>query len=85
MTIKHWPASDRPREKLLALGAEALSDAELLAIFLRTGCQGRSAVDVARLLLSEFGSLRALLGASKAQFCAQKGLGSAKYVQLQPI
>ncbi len=85
MTIKHWPASDRPREKLLEFGAEALSDAELLAIFLRTGCQGHSAVDIARLLLSQFGSLRALVGASRTQFCAQKGLGSAKYVQLQAV
>ena len=85
MTIKHWPSQDRPREKLLNLGPEALSDAELLAIFLRTGCQGASAVDLARQLLNSFGSLRALLCASQTQFCQQKGLGSAKYAQLQAV
>ncbi|MCF0019985.1 UPF0758 domain-containing protein, partial [Stutzerimonas stutzeri] len=61
MSIRDWPASERPREKLLDQGAAALSDAELLAIFLRTGVAGKSAVDLARYLLAEFGSLRALL------------------------
>ena len=63
MAINHWPASERPRERLLQVGADALSDAELLAIFLRTGCQGRSAVDLARALMAKFGSLNALLEA----------------------
>ena len=85
MAIKDWPADDRPREKLIKSGAESLSDAELLAIFLRTGVRGLSAVDLARQLLSEFGSLRALLEADKATFCQCHGLGLAKYVQLQAV
>lgn len=83
MTIKDWPANERPREKLMQLGAEYLSDAELLAIFLRTGCVGKSAVDLARELLTQFGSLRILLEASYGEFCLGRGLGEAKYVQLQ--
>ena len=85
MTIKDWPAGERPREKLLACGADTLSDAELLAIFLRTGVAGRSAVDLARDLLSRFGSLRALLGANRAHFCEAPGLGDAKFAQLQAV
>lgn len=85
MTIRNWPAAERPREKLLARGAAALSDAELLAIFLRTGLPGRSAVDLARDLLARFGSLRALLTASEADFCAVPGLGPAKFAQLQAV
>ena len=68
MSITDWDVHDRPREKLLTLGASALTDAELLAIFLRTGVTGKSAVDLARYLLSEFGSLRALLEADLAGF-----------------
>lgn len=83
MGIRDWPADERPREKLLARGAEALSDAELLAIFLRTGMKGRTAVDLARELLAGFGSLRALLSADRARLCAAPGLGDAKYCQLQ--
>lgn len=83
MSIKDWPARERPRERLLTEGASALSDAELLAIFLRTGCAGCSAVDLARALLAEFGSLRSILEASQEQFCAAAGLGPAKYAQLQ--
>ena len=83
MAISDWPASERPRERLLEQGAKALSDAELLAIFLRTGVAGKSAVDVARELLNEFGSLRELLHADVTTFCAAKGLGPAKYSQLQ--
>ncbi|MHB0776832.1 RadC family protein [Halomonas sp. WWR20] len=83
MGIRDWPEGERPREKLLTLGAGALSDAELLAIFLRVGVKGRSAVDLARDLLSAFGGLRQLLEADKTQFCAEHGLGEAKYVQLQ--
>lgn len=85
MPITDWPEDDRPRERLLARGATALSDAELLAIFLRTGVAGRSAVDLARDLLARFGSLRALLRAPRAEFCAAKGLGDAKYAQLQAV
>ncbi len=85
MSIRLWPASERPREKLLARGASALSDAELLAIFLRTGLPGLSAVELARHLLSRFGSLRELLTADQNEFCSHRGLGPAKYVQLQAI
>lgn len=85
MSIKDWPSAERPREKLLAKGAAALSDAELLAIFLRTGIKGKTAVDVARELLVKFGSLRALLMASQNEFCHGLGLGQAKYVQLQAV
>ncbi|GAB2780892.1 DNA repair protein RadC [Halomonas shantousis] len=83
MGIRDWPEGERPREKLLSLGAGALSDAELLAIFLRVGVKGRSAVDLARDLLSAFGGLRQLLEADKVRFCAEHGLGEAKFVQLQ--
>jgi len=85
MAISQWPMDERPREKLLDKGAEALSDAELLAIFLRTGCQGQTAVDLARQLLNEFGGLRPMLQASQSEFCRQKGLGPAKYTQLQAV
>lgn len=85
MSIAHWPSQERPREKLLARGADALSDAELLAIFLRTGIKGRSAVDLARDLLQRFGGLRALLNADQTTFCQQAGLGPAKYAQLQAV
>ena len=83
MSIRNWPEGERPREKLLTLGAEALSDAELLAIFLRVGVAGRSAVDLARDLLTAFGGLRQLLEADQTRFCAERGLGTAKFVQLQ--
>jgi DNA repair protein RadC len=85
MSIKNWPADERPREKLLQRGAAALTDAELLAIFLRTGTPGKSAVDMARDLLSEYGSLQALLGADQQRFCRSNGLGDAKYAQLQAV
>ena len=82
-SIRDWPASERPREKLLARGPAALSDAELLAIFLRTGVSGKSAVDLARELLLRFGGLRPLLEADRQQFCSHHGLGPAKFAQLQ--
>lgn len=85
MAITDWPAAERPREKLLAHGAHTLSDAELLAIFLRTGVKGKSAVDLARELLHDFGGLRPLLTADEARFCQPLGLGSAKYAQLQAV
>ena len=83
MAITDWPESERPRERLLNLGAGALSDAELLAIFLRTGLPGKSAVELARELLQRFGGLRAMLSANRREFCRQPGLGDAKFVQLQ--
>ena len=83
MRITDWPPEERPREKLLARGAESLSDAELVAIFLRTGRKGRSAVDLAREALVRFGSLTGLLAAGVDTVTAVSGLGAAKYVQLQ--
>lgn len=85
MTILQWPLEERPREKLLARGAGALSDAELLAIFLRTGTRGKTAVDLARELLTRFGGLRPLLEADQAAFCEGLGLGVAKFVQLKAV
>ena len=85
MTIKDWPAAERPREKLLEQGAGALSDAELLAIFLRVGVVGKSAVDLARDLLSQFGSLNAIFSASESELSHVHGIGASKYVQLQAI
>ncbi len=85
MAITDWPCAERPREKLLRKGPAALSDAELLAIFLRTGCRGKSAVDLARDLLNDFGGLRAILEASQSRFCESHGLGKAKYAQLQAV
>ena len=83
MAIRDWPKDERPREKLLALGAAALSDAELLAILLRNGSAGRSAVDVARDVLKHFQSLRRLIAADRSRFCAQRGLGLARFAELQ--
>lgn len=85
MAITDWPEGERPREKLLQKGAAALSDAELLAIFLRTGVVGKSAVDLARELLIRFGNLTQLFAASEADFCAIHGMGQAKFVQLQAV
>ncbi len=85
MAISDWPEQERPREKLLRQGPQALSDAELLAIFLRTGVPGKSAVDLARELIGQFGGLRSLLAATEAQFCQGHGLGRAKYAQLQAV
>lgn len=83
MGIIDWPHDDRPREKLLQKGVEALSDAELVAILLRTGLGGKSAVDLARGMLARFGSLTALLAADLAALTALPGVGPVKYVQLQ--
>ena len=85
MAITDWAIEDRPREKLLNKGAEALTDAELLAIFLRTGIKGKSAVDLARDLITDNGGLSPLLSANEEQFCKSKGLGQAKYVQMQAV
>lgn len=85
MSITDWPVGERPREKLLQRGASSLSDAELLAIFLRTGVVGKSAVDLARELLTRFGDLTHLFAAGEKDFCATHGMGQAKYVQLQAV
>ena len=85
MAITDWPEDERPRERLLAQGAAALSDAELLAIFLRVGMKGKSAVDLARELIACFGSLNGLFSATQNQFSAIPGMGPAKYVQLQAV
>jgi len=83
MRICDWPAAERPRERLLSEGARALSDAELLAIFLRTGVRGRNAVEVARALLARFGGLSGLLGLGREDACAASGLGAVRFCQLQ--
>ncbi|MEN3353881.1 MAG: repair protein RadC [Betaproteobacteria bacterium] len=85
MTIAQWRADDRPREKLISKGPEALSDAELVAILFRTGVRGRSAVDLARDALTECGSLSALLSAGRDVFQLIRGLGDAKYAQVQAV
>jgi len=85
MAIRDWPAAERPREKLVDQGAGALSDAELLAIFLRVGVMGKSAVDLARDLLTQFGNLNAIFNASEHDLSQVHGIGSSKYVQLQAI
>jgi DNA repair protein RadC len=85
MAITNWPVSERPREKLLQKGASTLSDTELLAIFLRTGISGKSAVDLARELLLHFGSLTNVFAASQPNFCQLPGMGMAKYAQLQAV
>lgn len=83
MSIRDWHEQDRPREKLLHRGAGQLMDKELLAIFLRIGTRGKSALDLAHDLLSHYGDLRNLLDAPAEDFCKQHGMGLAKYAQLQ--
>ncbi|HEY0562322.1 MAG TPA: DNA repair protein RadC [Methylophilus sp.] len=85
MAITDWPEGERPREKLLANGVASLSDAELLAIFLRVGVTGKSAVDLARDLLQQFGSLNGIFSASVAEINQVHGMGDSKYCQLQAI
>lgn len=85
MGINHWPEEQRPRERLIRHGAPALSDAELLSVFLRVGVKGKSAVDLGRDMLTQFGSLRALFSANLSEFAKVHGLGSAKYAQLQAV
>jgi DNA repair protein RadC len=85
MAIKDWPAQQRPRERLIGEGPAALSDPELLALFLRVGVKGRSAVELGRDLLLQFGSIQGLFGASLDQFSAVHGMGPAKYAQLQAV
>jgi DNA repair protein RadC len=83
MAIRDWPKDERPREKLLLRGPASLSDAELLAVFLRTGVRGKTAVDLARELLRHFGGLTPLLDAGRADLSAASGIGIAKYAQVQ--
>ena len=85
MAIKDWPAPQRPRERLISEGAAALSDCELLALFLRVGVKGRSAVDLGRDLLQHFGSIHGVFGASLSGFSAVRGMGPAKFAQLQAV
>jgi DNA repair protein RadC len=85
MSITDWPADQRPRERLIKFGPQALSDAELLAVFLRVGAAGKSAVDLGREMSSHFGSLNRLFSASLDDLCAINGLGPAKFAQLQAV
>jgi DNA repair protein RadC len=85
MAIRDWPIDTRPREKLLRQGAAALTDAELVAVFLRTGMVGKSAVDLGRELLGLFGGLGGLCRADKKSACAAPGVGEAKYALLQAV
>lgn len=85
MAITDWPTQERPREKLLSMGSQALSDAELLAIFLRTGIKGKSAVDLARDLLNKYKTLNNLFTAPQETFCESPGLGMAKYAEIKAI
>jgi DNA repair protein RadC len=85
MAITDWPVDERPRERLIEKGADSLSDAELVAILLRTGVKGRSALDLARDLLARFGSVSALFAADAKTFCSTAGLGKAKYAQLAAV
>jgi len=85
MAITDWPQEHRPRERLIKHGAQALSDAELLAVFLRVGVAGKSAVDLAHDLVGRFGSLNRLFAASLSDFSAVNGLGPAKFAQLQAV
>jgi DNA repair protein RadC len=85
MAIKDWPEQQRPRERLINEGAAALSDCELLALFLRVGVQGRSAVELGRDLLQQFGSIQGVFGASLSQLSKVHGMGPAKFAQLQAV
>ncbi|WP_034296761.1 DNA repair protein RadC [Herbaspirillum sp. RV1423] len=85
MAITDWPEDQRPRERLIKQGAHALSDAELLAVFLRVGVAGKSAVDLGREMVGHFGSLQALFSSRLADFVRINGLGPAKYAQLQAV
>ena len=85
MVISHWPENNRPREKLIREGAQALSDAELLAIVLRSGIKGKNAVNLAQDLLNTFGSMRRLLHCDQHEITSTKGLGIAKFAQIIAI
>jgi DNA repair protein RadC len=81
--IKSWPKDDRPREKLLRKGPGALSNSELLAILLRTGVEGRSAIDLARKIIERFGTFRNMNHIDTREWTEFKGLGPAKIAQIQ--
>jgi DNA repair protein RadC len=83
MSIRNWPEGERPRERLLKLGAAVLTDAELLAILFRTGVRGQTALDLARTLLLDFGSVRGLLTAELSRVCKNRGFGPVRYASLQ--
>jgi DNA repair protein RadC len=85
MAITDWPEDQRPRERLIKYGAQALSDAELLAVFLRVGVSGKSAVDLGRDMVGHFGSLNRLFSATLRDFSAINGLGPAKFAQFQAV
>lgn len=85
MAITDWPEEQRPRERLIKHGPQALSDAELLAVFLRVGVSGKSAVDLGRDMVGHFGSLNRLFAASLSDFSVLNGLGPAKFAQLQAV
>lgn len=85
MRIADWPMEKRPRERLIREGAQALSEAELLAIFLRTGVSGKDAVQLGQEMMHHFGSLQKLFGASLQEFAVLHGLGPAKFAQLQAV
>jgi DNA repair protein RadC len=79
MSIRDWPKTERPREKLIERGAQVLSEAELLAVLLGSGVRGRSALELSRHLLMEFGSLRALFSSERTRFMSHRGLGPTRY------
>lgn len=85
LSIKHWPVQERPRERLILQGAPSLSDAELLAIFLRSGSKQHSAVELSRLLLQHFGGLNPIFDASFADLNQFHGMGESKYAQLMAV
>lgn len=85
MGIEDWPEQTRPRERLVREGAQALSDPELLALLLRVGVRGKSAVELGRDILQHFGSLHGLFGATLGDCTEVHGLGMAKYAQLQAV
>ena len=84
-SIKQWPEQERPRERLLTQGAESLSDAELLAIFLRSGSRQHSAVELSRILIQHFGSLNAVFDASLENISQFHGIAATKYSQLMAV
>ena len=85
MSMARWPAGERPRERLLAHGPAALSDAELLALFLGTGVRGRSALEVARDLIARFGRVSRVLAAGRGELDPVPGVGEAKYAQIAAV
>lgn len=85
MPIKDWPEAERPREKLLSEGPQALTEAELLAVFLRVGTPGKDVLQLAREALARFGGLNGLLAAPRREVEALRGFGPAKYAQLAAV